>query len=233
MEKEEDLGFMTQWIHHGNCMPQIAACLIKGLNPILCKIKEEEPAYDEKNKQPLTYTTMQDEDLQNITETLCEGSQKWWEYKDRNIFTHINTALKNNIPIKQALLNKIKDNYLNLIDSDKITFHQSYPYVVRALGLLSTTQKQKSKTTVTVKKIALKNIDDVGSPEWRKNTARNAALTRHSKPGGSRDKQKKIREIWASGKYTSRDRCAEEECAELNMSFSTARKALKNTPDPT
>lgn len=61
--------------------------------------------------------------------------------------------------------------------------------------------------------------------------ARHAADSRHNKPGGSRYKQEKIREIWASGKYTSRDICAEQECSALDMSFSTARKALRNTPD--
>ena len=72
----------------------------------------------------------------------------------------------------------------------------------------------------------------VGSAEWRKQTAKAAANARHSQPGGSRDKQQRIREIWATGKYSSRDRCAEEECAALDMSYSAARKALKNTPDP-
>ena len=41
-----------------------------------------------------------------------------------------------------------------------------------------------------------------------------------------------IQKIWASGKYKSRDICAEQECAALKLSFSTARKALRNTPDP-
>jgi len=73
---------------------------------------------------------------------------------------------------------------------------------------------------------------DIGSPEWRSQIARKAANARHDRPGGSRDKRRKIQEIWATGKYTSRDRCAEEECAALDMSFSAARKALRNTPDP-
>jgi hypothetical protein len=73
---------------------------------------------------------------------------------------------------------------------------------------------------------------EVGTPQWRKQTARKAANARHDQPGGSRDKQQQIREIWATGKYSSRDRCAEEECASLDMSYSAARKALKNTPDP-
>lgn len=72
----------------------------------------------------------------------------------------------------------------------------------------------------------------VGSKEWRSQNARNAANARHDKPGGSREKGDRIREIWASGKYTSRDICAEQECAALDMSFSAARKALRNTPDP-
>lgn len=58
-----------------------------------------------------------------------------------------------------------------------------------------------------------------------------AANAKHSCSGGSRELANKIREIWASGKYSSRDICAEQECAALNMSFSSARKALRNTPD--
>lgn len=73
---------------------------------------------------------------------------------------------------------------------------------------------------------------EVGSPEWRSQTARNAANALHDQPGGSRDKQQQIRDIWATGKYSSRDRCAEEECAALDMSYSAARKALRNTTDP-
>lgn len=73
----------------------------------------------------------------------------------------------------------------------------------------------------------------IGSPVWRKQRAKAAADARHNRPGGSRDKQQQIRDIWATGKYSSRDRCAEEECAALDMSFSAARKALRNTPDPT
>ena len=63
--------------------------------------------------------------------------------------------------------------------------------------------------------------------------ARTAANVRHSKPGGSREKRQRIQDIWRSGKYSSRDLCAEQECAALEMSFSSARKALRGTPDPT
>jgi hypothetical protein len=62
--------------------------------------------------------------------------------------------------------------------------------------------------------------------------ARSAADARHSMPGGSREKRRQIIAAWASGKYSSRDICAEQECAALGMSFSTARKALRGTPEP-
>lgn len=73
---------------------------------------------------------------------------------------------------------------------------------------------------------------ELGSPEWRKQNARKAANALHDRLGGSRDKQRQIREIWAGGKYSSRDLCAEQECAALNMSISVARRALNNTPNP-
>ncbi|SAL19331.1 hypothetical protein AWB71_00925 [Caballeronia peredens] len=62
--------------------------------------------------------------------------------------------------------------------------------------------------------------------------ARKAANAKHGKPGGSRDKADQIRAIWASGKYSTREICAEQECGALDMSFSTARRALRGTPEP-
>lgn len=58
--------------------------------------------------------------------------------------------------------------------------------------------------------------------------AKHAADALHNQPGGSRSKQAEIRKIWQSGKFSNRDLCAEQECANLGMSFSTARKALRN-----
>ena len=61
---------------------------------------------------------------------------------------------------------------------------------------------------------------------------KNAANARHAKPGGTRSKAEAVRIAWASGKYSSRDVCAEQECAALGMSFSSARKALRGTAPP-
>lgn len=67
----------------------------------------------------------------------------------------------------------------------------------------------------------------------KKTHARNAANARHSAPGGSQEKKRQMCALWASGKYSSRDVCAEQECSAVGMSFSTARKALRGTPAPT
>ncbi len=61
---------------------------------------------------------------------------------------------------------------------------------------------------------------------------RAAANAMHDLPGGSRDKRAKMRAIWASGKYSSRDRCAEEEHRGLDMGYSVARRALVGAPEP-
>lgn len=95
----------------------------------------------------------------------------------------------------------------------------------------------KLKTSTKTRGVSPKSEDmgvglDVGSREWREQTARNAANAKHNQPGGSRDKQQQIRELWATGKYSSRDRCAEEECAGLGMSYKSARNALVNIPNP-
>ncbi len=65
----------------------------------------------------------------------------------------------------------------------------------------------------------------------RTDEARARAKKMHAKPGGSNEKRLAIQAIWASGKYSSRDVCAEQEADALGMSFSTARKALRGTPD--
>jgi hypothetical protein len=66
----------------------------------------------------------------------------------------------------------------------------------------------------------------------RTRTANKGADAKHNKPGGSRDKQEQIRSIWAKGNFTSREKCATQECDGLGMSYDTARKALRNTPEP-
>lgn len=61
--------------------------------------------------------------------------------------------------------------------------------------------------------------------------ARRAATARHNRPDSRKMEVEAARtellKIWLSGKYSSRDVCAEQESAALNISFSTARKFLR------
>ena len=70
-----------------------------------------------------------------------------------------------------------------------------------------------------------------GTPEYQTLIASRAAEALHSSPTGTRGRREKIRKLWLSGKYSSREECARKEFKALNMSHSTARKALINTPD--
>ena len=78
-----------------------------------------------------------------------------------------------------------------------------------------------------------REIPKVGSKLWRQQLGKKAANAKYDKPGGYREKHEKLRASWASGRYKSRDACANAECASLGISYSSARKALINTPDPT
>lgn len=82
-----------------------------------------------------------------------------------------------------------------------------------------------------VKKLQ-KRAAEEAQEKYKTERARNAAMARHSAPGGSRSKRDRLIDIWASGKYTSRDLCAEEECGHLGVSYTTARKYLYGTPEP-
>ena len=75
--------------------------------------------------------------------------------------------------------------------------------------------------------LLLQHEEQLGS-ELRSNKGRFAAQKKHEKTNAAKEIMK---EFWTSGKYTSRDICAEQEAAGLNLSFSTARKALRNTPN--
>lgn len=68
--------------------------------------------------------------------------------------------------------------------------------------------------------------------EFRSEISSNAAHALHSKPGGSWEKRQLIRDAWASGKFSTRIGCAEEESGAIGMSLSKAIKDLRNTPEP-
>jgi hypothetical protein len=60
-----------------------------------------------------------------------------------------------------------------------------------------------------------------------------AAQARHGKAGGSWELARKIREAWASGKFSSRAACAEQEWEAIGFAtMQTARDKLQGMPDP-
>lgn len=75
----------------------------------------------------------------------------------------------------------------------------------------------------------IKHGKEFGERLARRKKAKYAAKKKHERTNKAKDD---IKTMWATGKYTSRDICAEQECADLNISFSTARKALRCTPEP-
>lgn len=118
----------------------------------------------------------------------------------------------------------------NLIRSEILELEKIQEYISSLNDQLSIYNSYYQLEDISIPITVLDPI--VGSVEWRTKIAKLAAEARHNKPGGSREKQNKIREIWLTGKYDNRDICAEEEYQALKMSFSSARKALRNTPDP-
>lgn len=62
--------------------------------------------------------------------------------------------------------------------------------------------------------------------------AKAAVNSRHQREGSRHnqveDGQRKVLEAWKTGKYSSKDTCAEEECSAAGIPFRTARRALIN-----
>lgn len=85
--------------------------------------------------------------------------------------------------------------------------------------------------TSLIARLSLEKIDR--TRRRASNRGKVAATIRHNQAGGSVSKREAIQKLWASGKFASRSVCADQECAGLNMSYDAARKALRNTPNPT
>lgn len=73
-------------------------------------------------------------------------------------------------------------------------------------------------------------LDALQKASNRKQVRKKAAKSGHAEDDRKRNA---IREIWSSGKYKSKTVCAASEFKRLCMSLDTARKALRNMPNPT
>lgn len=87
------------------------------------------------------------------------------------------------------------------------------------IGKITEKEHELNVQIVSHEKLLQKEKDDISR------RARFAANKKHEPKNNAKNE---IKKVWASGKYTSKDLCAEQECAALGLSFSTARKALRN-----
>lgn len=127
------------------------------------------------------------------------------------------------IPRAEALSQMLRENRLDAIKRDLETAP-----IDDALTLLVLLGLERQHGASAAEKAAMDQRKKQLSAAGKK-----GAETRHGKPGGARDLAEQLREIWATGKYSTRALCAEEEYAALGIkTFSTALKALRNTPDP-
>ena len=127
---------------------------------------------------------------------------------------------KENTLIINELLDQLREDQLAINVFDTAIEKNGHDLSISLLELMAEARNMAAKALIK------------GVEIRKRSAAIRSANARHSKPGGSRDKALQIRDIWKSGKYSSRDICAEQECAELGMSFSTARKALRGTANP-
>jgi hypothetical protein len=67
----------------------------------------------------------------------------------------------------------------------------------------------------------------------RSQSASHAARAKLNQPGGYAEKRQRVRELWATGKYPSRDECASKVHKTVGLSLSATRKALRKAPDVT
>lgn len=103
----------------------------------------------------------------------------------------------------------------------------SYSKKVGEKKLTEEIQKQKEEHIELIKHY--RNLDKERITNKLSEQGRKGANKKHTRTNMAKQE---IVKIWASGKYTSRDECAEQESGYLNISLSTARRALRNTPEP-
>lgn len=76
--------------------------------------------------------------------------------------------------------------------------------------------------------VARAKIEEVKKHNLKR--GKHAVESKHSQPGGSREKREKIRDLWRSGKYKTKVSCAEKEHDTVGIAYGTAIKALRNIP---
>ena len=89
--------------------------------------------------------------------------------------------------------------------------------------------KDSRKVSVEGQKLV---IDMDYEKEKRFRFARHTASVQHGQPEETDCKLDKMRKLWLSGEYHSRDLCADISCKSLGISSAAAREVLGNMPEP-
>jgi len=170
------------------------------------------------------------------------SSLEGWKTLDKSIALRARAALEKFSPTDLALLYVMLENenerlrlMLDIQLEIKLNSIKSLGEEIKKSSDITQVQVNEANELMSIKESLekMKQLGEVKADYKSHHRGKLAAEANHNKPGGSRDRQAKICAIWASGKYSSKDRCAEEECGALGMSFSSARKALRNQPKPT
>jgi len=128
-----------KWVVTGECIPQIAASLILGINPEIAIEK------DPRDWQNIKIRVKEVEDVYNI---LCERKGPWWYYNHLSIFEHVDNALKNRINVEPHLMNEINEAFLCFTEADQIIFIEAHAYISKNLNLLLPLKKNEMPTSL-------------------------------------------------------------------------------------
>ena len=143
-----------------------------------------------------------------------------------DILRHEQGNLIDSLTKRLAATTAVADVAIELLRNDG----RAIPYEL-AEAYMAVTANAQSKIAKQNREHILRSIT-VGVTEQRKAQARKGADAIHNKAGGSRDLKARAQDIWAKGNFISRDRCAEQECDGLGVTFKTFRDYLTGTPDP-
>lgn len=166
------------------------------------------------------------EEREEIEKTKREGeaeSKKRWE-ELKEVFKPIHKLYEDNLHHIKAR-DILKDAIQVAIDNPSMTLEVKETGELFILLLEETGNSFKYDPDAV-----MEPIKKIVEKDTNSQSGRHAANAKHAK---TNDLKVDIKNIWASGKYTSREICADEEWKTLGFgSRKTAREALTNTPDP-
>jgi hypothetical protein len=137
---------------------------------------------------------------------------------------------------KYAALSVLNDDLSGILDQYQTMLDQSYEALNKIVQQSSNVPDQTKKLVETIVELT-KTVEDAGRMGFKiaaqkaSELGRKKAIARHEQ-GKFAERKAELIKTWLEGKYATKTRCAEKECMRLAMSFDTARKTLRNVPNP-